>query len=73
MIQHFDFQVFLLIGVPAIGVMAAIWYFIIAPLEKRNHERKLTLLQQRIKEHEAQVATVRRGPASTGIDAEEKL
>jgi len=33
--------------------MAAIGYFFIAPLERRNHERKLALLQEKIKQHEA--------------------
>jgi hypothetical protein len=35
--------------------MAAVGYFIIAPLERKNHERKLALLQEKIKQHEAQV------------------
>ncbi len=31
--------------------MAALWYFVIAPLERRKYERKLEILQRKIKDH----------------------
>ena len=55
MTDHLADHLFLYVLLVAAVVMAAVGYFIIAPLERKNHERKLALLQEKIKHHEAQV------------------
>ena len=55
MLDHIADHLFLYVLLTAAVVMAAIGYFIIAPLERNNHERKLALLQEKIKQHEAQL------------------
>lgn len=54
MIDHISTHLFLYVFVFATVVMAAVGYFVIAPLERKNHERKLALLQGKIRQHEAQ-------------------
>ena len=55
MTGHLADHLFLYVLLVAAVVMAAVGYFIIAPLERKNHERKLALLQEKIKQHEAQL------------------
>ena len=55
MIDHIPSHLFLYVLVIATVVMAAVGYFVIAPLERKNHERKLSLLQEKIRQHQAQV------------------
>ena len=45
--------VYVLIG--ATAVMGAVWYFLIVPIERRNHARKLESLQRKIKNHEEEL------------------
>ena len=45
-------NLFLYVIIGAAIAMALLWFFVIAPIEKRNHERKLALLQERIRNHE---------------------
>lgn len=52
MFDNPDPLLFLYILLGAAALMGAIWYFIIAPIERKNHERKLALLQERIQKHE---------------------
>ena len=37
-----------------LGVFIAIWFLIVAPSERRHHERKLEMLQRRIDKRQAQ-------------------
>ncbi len=46
-----DASLFLYIVLASAAVLAALWYFIIAPLERQKHERKLEILQRKIKNH----------------------
>ena len=55
MIDHLADHLFLYVLLAAAVAMAAVGYFVIAPLERKNHERKLALLQEKIKQHEAQL------------------
>ena len=55
MFDNPDPLLFLYILIGASVIMGAVWYFIIAPIERKNHERKLALLQQRIQKHEEQL------------------
>lgn len=55
MTGHLADHLFLYVLLVAAVVMAAVGYFIIAPLERKNHERKLALLQEKLKQHEAQL------------------
>ena len=52
MIDHIASHLFLYTLFFATVVMAAVGYFVIAPMERSNHERKLALLQEKIKKHE---------------------
>ena len=52
MFENPDSTTFLYIVIGSAVIMGALWYFVIAPIERRNHERKLALLQQRIDKHE---------------------
>ena len=54
MIDHIASHPFLYVLFFAAVVMAAVGYFVIAPMERKNHERKLALLQEKIKKHEEQ-------------------
>ena len=36
-----------------LGAFVAIWLLFVAPAERRNHERKLAILQKRIDDREA--------------------
>ena len=55
MSDHIGANLFLYVLFAAAVVMAVIGYFVIAPLERRNHERKLALLQQKIKNHHTKI------------------
>ena len=55
MIDHIASHLFLYVLFFATVVMAAAGHFVIAPMERRNHERKLALLQEKIKKHQVQV------------------
>ena len=46
-----DASLFFYIVLASAAVMAALWYFVIAPLERRKYERKLEILQRKIKDH----------------------
>ena len=37
-----------------LGVFIAIWFLIVAPSERRHHERKLEMLQRRIDKRQTQ-------------------
>lgn len=52
MFENPDSTTFLYIVIGSAVIMGALWYFVIAPIERRNHERKLELLQQRIDRHQ---------------------
>jgi hypothetical protein len=52
MFENPDSTTLLYILIGCAVVMGALWYFVIAPIERRNHERKLELLQERMKKHE---------------------
>jgi hypothetical protein len=68
MIDHIADHLFLYVLLLATVVMAAVGYFVIVPLERKNHDRKLALLQEKIKQHEAQVrqGTVNRAEDTDG-------
>lgn len=55
MLENSSDNLFLYVIVGAAIAMALLWYFVIAPIEKRNHERKLAILQGKIKKHEEQL------------------
>lgn len=55
MIDHIASHLFLYVLFFATVVMAAVGYFVIAPMERRNHKRKLALLQEKIKKHQERV------------------
>jgi hypothetical protein len=42
-------NMFLYVVMAAAVALGLLWFFVIAPFERRNHERKLALLQERIK------------------------
>ena len=56
MLSFIQENLFLVVVVGVAVALAILWFAIIAPLEKRNHERKLAALQQRIKNHEENLA-----------------
>lgn len=68
MIDHVADHLFLYVLLLATVIMAAVGYFVIVPLERKNHERKLVLLQEKIKQHEMQVrqGTVNRAEDTDG-------
>jgi hypothetical protein len=37
----------------AIVVLCALWFLVIAPAEKRDHQRRMELVQQKLERHEA--------------------
>lgn len=55
MFENPDGRLFLYVIIGAAIAMALLWYFVIAPIEKRNHERKLALLQEKIRNHQEKV------------------
>ncbi len=55
MFRDFNSNLFLYVAVTAAVIMAAVWHFLLAPMERKNHERKLEILQRRIKQHEAEL------------------
>ena len=57
MISEIDTELFFYVVVVASIVLSALWYFVIAPMERRNHERKLAILKQKIKRHEEDLKT----------------
>ena len=57
MFETANANLFLYVIIGAAIAMALLWYFVIAPIEKRNHERKLALLQEKIKSHEEKMGT----------------
>ena len=57
MFETANANLFLYVIIGAAIAMALLWYFVIAPIEKRNHERKLALLQEKIKNHEEKMGT----------------
>ena len=61
--------IFLYVLIAAAIIMAAVWYFLITPMERRNHERKLENLQQKIKNHREHIENGSDSPGST--DAED--
>jgi len=52
MFENASLNLFVYIIVGAAIAMALLWFFVIAPIEKRNHDRKLAMLQEKIKAHE---------------------
>ena len=55
MFGDFNSSLFLYVAIAAAVIMAAAWHFLLAPMERKNHERKLECLQRRIKQHEAEL------------------
>ena len=55
MLENSNENLFLYVIVGAAIAMALLWFFVIAPIEKRNHERKLAILREKIKKHEEQL------------------
>ena len=55
MFENPDLTRFIYIIIACAVVMGALWYFVIAPMERRNHDRKLANLQERIKKHEEHI------------------
>jgi len=54
MLEHPGLMTFAIVFVICAVIMGAVWYFWLAPMERKNHERKLAILQARIKAHEEQ-------------------
>lgn len=52
MFEDPDLNRFVYILIGAAVLMAALWYFVIAPIERRNHERKMANLQEKIRNHQ---------------------
>ena len=52
MFEDPDLNTFVYILIGAAIALAILWHFVIQPMERRNHERKMALLQDRIKKHE---------------------
>lgn len=43
----------ILLASAVLGVLGAIWLFIVVPAEKRDHQRRLDLLQSKLEKHQA--------------------
>lgn len=48
------------LAIIALGAFIAIWFFFIAPAERRHHERKLEMVRKRIEQREAALAEQKR-------------
>lgn len=54
MLEHPGLMTFAIVFIGCAVVMGAVWYFWLAPMERKSHEHKLAILQARIKAHEEQ-------------------
>jgi len=50
-----DLNLFFVVVLSAIAAMVAVWFFVLVPIERRNYERKLAILRQKMKKHEGQL------------------
>jgi hypothetical protein len=48
----------------ALAVFGAIWIFLVMPAEKRDHQRRMELVQRKLERHESQKSLT--GSTSTG-------
>ena len=55
MIDHVAAHLLLYAILAAVIFVVAVWYFIVAPMERRDYERKLGLVQQKIEKHKNQL------------------
>ena len=63
MFENASLNLFVYVIVGAAIALALLWFFVIAPIEKRNHERKMAMLQEKIRNHEEKMgATKPEGP-----------
>jgi len=54
-IDHVAAHLLLYAILAAVIFVVAVWYFIVAPMERRDYERKLGLVQQKIEKHKNQL------------------
>lgn len=57
MIDHVAAHLLLYAIFAAVIFVVAVWYFIVAPMERRDYERKLELVQQKIEQHRNRMST----------------
>ena len=69
MFENPDGKLFLYVIIGAAIALALLWFLVIAPIEKRNHERKMALLQERIKNHQEKMGA---GGVQTTDDGEDR-
>jgi hypothetical protein len=69
MFSDFDIKLMVYVILGAAAIMAAAWFFLIAPWERRDYERKMAVLQQKIKAHEEAVREAKSKP-DNGSDAQ---
>ena len=55
MIDHVAAHLLLYAILAAVIFVVAVWYFIVGPIERRDYERKLGLVQQKIEKHKNQL------------------
>jgi len=71
MFEILDLKLLLYVFLAAAVILGAVWYFVIAPFERRNHERKLAILQEKIRHRENQSGGSSNRPAPDEQAAEE--
>ena len=52
MFENSDVNLFVVVALGSIVAMTALWFFVLEPMERRDHERKLEILRQRMKSHQ---------------------
>lgn len=48
---------FIMLAAVALSVFAAIWFLLVVPAEKRDHQRRMDLMQKKLERHAAQQET----------------
>ena len=57
MIDHVAANLLIYAIIAGVIIVVAVWYFIVAPMERRDYERKLGLVQQKIEKHRNRMST----------------
>lgn len=57
MIDHVAANLLIYAIIAGMIFVVAVWYFIVAPMERRDYERKLGLVQQKIEKHRNRMST----------------
>ena len=57
MIDHVAANLLIYAIIAGMIFVVAVWYFIVAPMERKDYERKLELVQQKIEKHRNQMST----------------